>query len=293
MRGGAQRAHEAARAADAFHVDQDALRAAVAGQVVQHLRQLDRGVGPQRHHGGEADAMLARPVEHGGGERARLRDQRQRAGRRQRPQRAGVELEARALQAQAVGPQQVDAVAARRLVQLVALRRRQAAAQHQRGAAADAADDLHCRRAVLRPQRDERQVGARAGQVRQGAGHRNVEPGDGTGKATAGQRLAQHAGLARGRLGVGVAGKDDQRARVEQGVQVVAVHGGTAGWWAGGGSQAMPGQAASIGQRPPCGHDLQQACVGAGRGCIPAAERHRPWHDARPWPNPSAPRPMS
>ena len=103
-------ANEAARVADAFHVDQDALRGGVAGQEVQHLRQFHRGVGPERHHGGEAHAVVARPVQHGRGERARLRHQRQRARRGQCAGGAGVELEQRPLETQAVGPQQVHAV---------------------------------------------------------------------------------------------------------------------------------------------------------------------------------------
>jgi hypothetical protein len=224
---GTQRAHEAARVADAFHVDQDALRAGVMGQEVQHLRQVDGGVRPQRHHRREADAVVPGPVEDGGGERARLRHQRQRAGGGQRAQRAGVELELRPLEAQAVGAQQVHAVAARDQVQFGAQRSRQAAGQHQRGAAADAADDLERRGDLLGRQRDQRQVGARMGQVRQRAGHVDVQPVQLADVAAVLQFPPQRGGHRRGRLGgVGGAGEDDDRLRGEQRSEDVAVHGG-------------------------------------------------------------------
>ena len=230
--GRAQRAHEAPRVADAFHVDQDALRLRVVGQEVQRLRQVDRGVGPERDDGGEADAVVARPVEDGRGERARLRHQAQRPAGRQRAQRAGVELQRRALEAQAVRAQQVHAVAARGLVQLGAQRQRQAAGQDQRGAAAHAADDLECRRHVLLGQRDQCQVGTRLRQFGQRARHRDVEPGHDAGVAAVPQRAAQRVRQRRRRLGaVGVAGEDDDGAGFEEGAEDVAVHGGDSVGW--------------------------------------------------------------
>ena len=233
--GGAQCAHEAPRVADAFHVDQDALRAGVAGQEVQHLRQVDHRVGPQRDHGREAHAVLACPVQHGRGQRARLRHQRQRPARCQRSQAADIQLQRRPLQAQAVRSQQVDAVAPRDQLQFGADRRRQAAGQDQRGAAADAAGDLHRRHHLIGRQRDHGQIGPGVRQVGQRAAGADVQPGDGAGIGPwPGQRGMHGAGLAggfgslrQGRLaGQRRAHERHDRSRVEQRCEEVAVHGG-------------------------------------------------------------------
>ncbi len=167
--GGAQRAHEAAGVVNAFHVDQDALGGAVVGQEVQHLRQIDPGVGAERDHGRKADPVLASPVEDRRGQRARLRHQRQLSGRSHRAECAGVELEVGALKAQAVGAEQVHAVAAGDGVQLIAQRLRQAGGQHHRALAADAAGDLQRLCDLLVGQGDQGQIGARVRQIGQRA----------------------------------------------------------------------------------------------------------------------------
>jgi hypothetical protein len=228
--GGAQRAHEAARVLDAFQVDQDALRLAVVGQEVQGLRQVDGGVRAERDDGGEADAVVGRPVDDRRRERARLRHQPERSAGDQRAQAAGVEAERRALEAQRVGAQQLHAVALRGAVEFAALRRRQAAGQHDGGAAADAAHHLQRVGQLRRRQRDQREVGARVRQVRQRAGHADVQPRDLALERIVFQGLAQRACLRRRRLRlVGVAGEDDDRLRREQRTEDVTVHAASIG----------------------------------------------------------------
>lgn len=54
----AQSAHEAVCVGDAFQVDRDAVGLVVAGLQVQHLVQVDRGVGAERDHSGKANRVL-------------------------------------------------------------------------------------------------------------------------------------------------------------------------------------------------------------------------------------------
>lgn len=54
----AQSAYEAVCVGDAFHVDRDAVGLVVAGLQVQHLGQVDRGVGAERDHSGKANRIL-------------------------------------------------------------------------------------------------------------------------------------------------------------------------------------------------------------------------------------------
>ena len=108
--GGAQGAHEAARVADAFDVDQDALGLRVGGQVVENFAEIHVGRSAHRNHAGKTDVVGWRPVENGGAERARLRYQGELAGLDVALEESGVEADAGAHDAQAVGADHAHAV---------------------------------------------------------------------------------------------------------------------------------------------------------------------------------------
>ena len=221
-----QRAGEAPRVGDAFHVDHDAVRVAVGRQVVQHRRQRDLRVRPQRHHGGEAHLVLLGPVHDRRGERARLRHQRQLAGRGQIAHRAGVELQLRPLEALAVGPQQPEALALRHAVHLGRLLCADAGGKHQRRLHADAAGEFQRGHDLARRQGDHGQVGLDLRQIGQGAGGAGVERGD---VALEGLRLQVRQQRQRlRRLLVGLvlrAGEQDDGLGLEERGQVMLVHG--------------------------------------------------------------------
>ena len=126
--------------------------------------------------------------------RAALRDQGQRPGFGQRAGGAGVELEQRPLETQAVGAQQLHTVALGHRVQRGAQGGRQVGRQDQGSAAAGAASDLQRGFDLVVRQRDDGQVGPRMGQLRQGAGHFDVEKADLPGEAVVGQFGQQGAG---------------------------------------------------------------------------------------------------
>jgi hypothetical protein len=140
--------------------------------------------------------------------------------------RAGIQLEQWPLEAQAVGAQQVHAVALGNGQQFGAGTRAQARRQHQRGAAADAACHFQRRGHLVVGQGDQGQIGTGMRQIGQRAGHVDVEVRDGAGKAAitqAGQQGAGQGGLAV--WPVAVAGEHDDRLGREQRGQVVLVHG--------------------------------------------------------------------
>ena len=222
----AQRAGKAPRVGNAFHVDHDALRAPVVGQKIQHVGQPDLRVRAQRHHGRKADVVLPRPVEDRRRERARLRHQRQLPGRRQRAGRTGVELQIGPLQALTVRPQQPHAVALRHAVHLLRLGRADAGRQHQRRFNLDAPGQLQCGHDFVLGQRDDGQIGARLRQIGQRAGGVNVQR-----RHPPLERLLRHVRQQRARLrrlllGRALrAGEEQDRLRLEQGGEVVLVHG--------------------------------------------------------------------
>ena len=223
----AQRAHEAAGVVDALHVDDDAVRLAVSRQEVQHVGDVERRVWAQRHHGREAHGVVGRPVEHGRGQRARLRHQRQAAAARQGAGHTGIELRRRALDTQAVGAQQVHIGLLRNLVQHLGLLGRDAGREHHHGVTVHAAGELDGRRDVFERQRDDRQVRLGRGQVGQrAAGRADVDEAVGAGEALGPQGRVQQAGLLGQLLGVvGRSGKDRNRGRGEEGSEEMLVHG--------------------------------------------------------------------
>jgi len=108
--GRAQRAHEAARVADALDVEQDALGLRVIGEVVEDFAEIQIGRRAGGNHAGKADAVGLRPVQHGGTQRTGLRHQREVAGQRRTLAEGGIEADGGPLDAQAVGADEADAV---------------------------------------------------------------------------------------------------------------------------------------------------------------------------------------
>ena len=101
---GPARRHELARAGNHLDVQQDRPGLGIAGEVVQHVAEVDIGHVAKRDQVREADAARRRPVDRGGHYRARLSNQgevpRQRIDRR----KAGVQADTRHHDAEAVGP---------------------------------------------------------------------------------------------------------------------------------------------------------------------------------------------
>ena len=110
----------AARAADmnfracvtALDVEQDAAHLGFAGQVIQHIAEVDVAHVAQRDDVGEADAARRRPVEHRGDDGARLGDEGEMAGLGLDMGEAGVQADRRRHDAQAVGADDAQPVAA-------------------------------------------------------------------------------------------------------------------------------------------------------------------------------------
>ena len=223
--GRAQRAHERTRAGNALEVDDDALRAHIVREKVEHLRDVDVRAPPEGRDQGKAHGVGGRPVQHRRRQRSGLRDQREGPRLGQRPERAGIELQLRTLEAQAVRAEQVDAFATRDLLELGGLLRAHAAPEHQCRATSHAPRELERRRHVLRRQRDDGQIGLRLRQVGQRAAGVDVQEVELARKALGAQRGVQRAGV-RGlacRI-VRPAGEDRDRLGRQQGSEVVLVH---------------------------------------------------------------------
>ena len=104
-----------------------------------------------------------------------MRHQRQRTALGQWPGCAGIELQLWALQAQAVGPQQVHALAAGNFLQLGCLFGGDAARDDERRAAGHPTRNLQRRRHILGGQGDDGQVRPGLGQLSQRAATVNVQ----------------------------------------------------------------------------------------------------------------------
>ena len=135
----ARRRHELARRFDRLDVQQDGARSWVAGQVVQHVAEVHVGVLAQRDEVREADGSGARPVEHRGHQRARLRNEGQLAGRGIGVREAGIQADVRRQQADAVGAQDAQQVRAGGVQHGFLLRRVQPGSQYHRGARSECA----------------------------------------------------------------------------------------------------------------------------------------------------------
>ena len=144
--------HELARIAQVLQVEQDGAGGAVAGEVIEHVAEVDVGRVAQRDKVGKADAAGARPVQHPDHQRARLRHEGDPSGQRAAGGDAGVESQAGRQQAGAVRPEQAQQVGMGRvqhgLAQAAAARApsiAHAAAQDHRGAGAALAQLAHDR----------------------------------------------------------------------------------------------------------------------------------------------------
>jgi len=112
-RRGARRRHELAGVGDRLDVEQDRPGAAVGGEIVEAVAEIDVDHVAERHQPREADPAPRRPFEKPRLDRAGLGDQREIAGRRVPGREAGVELCRRRHHAEAVRADEAQAVLAR------------------------------------------------------------------------------------------------------------------------------------------------------------------------------------
>ena len=151
--------HELARLLDRLDVEQDRARARVARQPVEHVAEIDVGMLAERDEVREADAAAARPVEHRGDERARLRDEGQAAGFDIRVREARVQLRMRRQQAEVVGAEDTQQVRPRGVEHGLLLRGVEARGEHDRRARAALAKRGDEAGHGSRRRRDHRQLG--------------------------------------------------------------------------------------------------------------------------------------
>jgi len=130
------------------------------GEKIEHLSDVHGRAAPEGRDERKAHGVGGGPVQHRRSQRPGLRDQRERACLRQRPDRAGIELQLRTLEAEAVRTEQVDALATRDPLQVGGLVRADAGGDDQRRAAGHASCKLERRRNVLRRQCDDGEIGA-------------------------------------------------------------------------------------------------------------------------------------
>ena len=207
-----QGAHEAPGMGDAFQIHHDAMGFGVGRQKIQHLGHVDGGIGAQRHHRGEADAIFLCPVQNRRGERPGLRHQGQWPWRTQYPGHTRIQLQVRALKAQTIRPQQMNTFSSGDLVQFSRVHRVDAAGDHQYSPAFNAPGqgqggcDFGCW------QGNDGQIGLGLGQIRQRTEGVDVQKLECAGKALCDQRLVQGLGMrGLGLRGVHLAGKDNNR----------------------------------------------------------------------------------
>ena len=108
--GGTQRAHEAARIADALDVHQDALRLRVGYQIVEDLAEIHIGRRAHGNDAGEADIVECRPIQNGGAQCPGLRNERDIADVGAALVESCVQSDGGAHDAQAVRADQADVV---------------------------------------------------------------------------------------------------------------------------------------------------------------------------------------
>ncbi len=115
-RGGARRRHEFARVADRLDVEQNCARSAVEREEVEQVAEIDVDLVAERDDRRKADLARRRPFDQARRDGARLRDQRDIAGRRRVRGEARIELGARRQHAEAIGTDEPQAGGARRLL---------------------------------------------------------------------------------------------------------------------------------------------------------------------------------
>ena len=234
--GGAQRAHEAARIADAFDVEQNAARLRIVGEVVEDFAEVEIGRRAGGDHAGKADAVGFRPVQHGGADCAGLRHQREIAAQGGALAEGGVQPDRRPLDAETVGADEADAVLLRCPDHGRFQRRAWFAHLAETGRQHDGVTDAalaalcHDRRDGRRGGGDQRQFRHRRQLVGAGvaafAEHRLVLGVDRIDLAAV-ARFAQIAEQRAGNRVLALAGAEDRhRAGVEQRVKIMSGHDG-------------------------------------------------------------------
>ena len=111
--------HELARVGNGFDVEQDALCLRIGRQKIEHVAEIDIGHAAQRGDGGKADAAARRPVEYGGHDSTRLRNEGDIALQRLDVTERGVESVAGRHQSQAIGPGDAQQMRSRRIEHLL------------------------------------------------------------------------------------------------------------------------------------------------------------------------------
>ena len=131
----------------------------------------------------------------------------------------------RALDAQGVGPQQMNMVVVRRFAQRTGVLGIDPAGQNQGGIAADAPDQLQRGQLLFLRQGNDHQIGLDLGQIAQGAHHLGIHKGEGAGKPLGLEQAVQGLGIGGLRIRrFRITGQNNDRLRGEQGGQVMLVH---------------------------------------------------------------------
>ena len=230
---GARCRHELARRLNAFDVEQDGLGAGVAAEVVEQVAEIDIGMLAQRDHLRKAHPARLRPVQHGRGQRARLRHEGQRARRRRQLREAGVQPVVWRQQPQAVRPQDAQHMLARSGQHGLLLRRGQPRGHDDGGPRAARAQLAYQRGHAGRRGADQRQLGCLRQRRHAVPGlhavHRGVLAVDSVQRTleAALAQVAPHGGAdAAGAVG---SADDRHRSGLQQAVEVADAHGGFSG----------------------------------------------------------------
>ena len=102
-RGGAGRRHELAGIVDQLDVEQNGPRAAIDGEIVEQIAEIDIDLVAERDHRRESDRAFRGPFDQARGDGSGLRDQGEVAALRHARGKAGIELHRRNEDAEAVG----------------------------------------------------------------------------------------------------------------------------------------------------------------------------------------------
>ena len=108
-RGGARRRHELAGIVDRLDVEQDGPRAAIDGEIVEQIAEIDIDLVSERNHRRETDRAFRGPFDQARRDGSGLRDQGEVAALRHARGKAGIELHRRNENAEAVGADEPQA----------------------------------------------------------------------------------------------------------------------------------------------------------------------------------------
>jgi hypothetical protein len=96
--------HEFSCVRDGLYIEEDRTRLVVQREIVQQIGNVDIELVADRNNPRIADRSFGAPIDHGGRDRARLGDQRQRPRRRMARRKAGIEGHARKHHTETVRP---------------------------------------------------------------------------------------------------------------------------------------------------------------------------------------------